>query len=69
MEIDEGLAELARERIRAAGADVTAVAGDGAGGRPVDALYDWVIAAYGVGPVSWAWIHGAVGVLPGRCPR
>ncbi|MEU8542976.1 methyltransferase domain-containing protein [Streptomyces sp. NPDC048717] len=57
VEVDESLAELARERIKAAGVDVTVVVADGAKGWPDGAPYDRVMATYAVDRIPWAWVE------------
>ncbi|MEW1700746.1 methyltransferase domain-containing protein [Streptomyces sp. NPDC091278] len=56
VEVDEDLTDAARERIKAAGQDVTVVVGDGADGWAPGAPYDRVIATYAVETVPWAWV-------------
>ncbi|MFJ5819360.1 methyltransferase domain-containing protein [Streptomyces sp. NPDC093108] len=57
VEVGEGLAELARERIKAARADVAVVVADGAKGWPAGAPYDRVISTYAVERIPWAWVE------------
>ncbi|WP_340559750.1 methyltransferase domain-containing protein [Streptomyces sp. GSL17-111] len=56
VEVDAELAEAARRRLRAAGADVAVRVGDGAAGRPDDGPWDRVIATYAVEEVPWPWV-------------
>ncbi|MFI5642043.1 methyltransferase domain-containing protein [Streptomyces goshikiensis] len=56
VEIDPGLAELARHRLAAAGLDVSVRTGDGNAGWPEAGPYDRVIATYAVDQIPWAWI-------------
>jgi protein-L-isoaspartate O-methyltransferase len=58
IEVDAGLAEQARSRLRAAGAAVDVHVGDGARGRPGEGPFDRVIATYAVDEVPWAWVAG-----------
>ncbi len=56
VEWDPLLADRARARLRAAGAEVEVVHGDGGRGWPDNAPYDRVIATYAVEEVPWAWV-------------
>lgn len=57
VEVDEGLADLARARLEAAGARVDVRVGDGARGWPHEAPYDRIISTYAVDVVPWAWVE------------
>ncbi|MEW1724176.1 methyltransferase domain-containing protein [Streptomyces sp. NPDC093109] len=57
VEVDPGLAEAARVRLGAAGAEVNVVTGDGAHGWAEGAPFDRVIATYAVDEVPWAWVE------------
>jgi protein-L-isoaspartate(D-aspartate) O-methyltransferase len=57
IDLDEDVAEQAREHLAAAGCpDVTVVSGDGAAGYPARAPYDRVIATVGVSDLAPAWL-------------
>ncbi|MCS0637782.1 methyltransferase domain-containing protein [Streptomyces sp. LP05-1] len=56
VEVDEGLAATAAQNLKAVGAEVAVVVGDGAAGRPGGAPYDRVISTYAVDRVPWAWV-------------
>lgn len=56
VEVDEQLAQVARENLKAAGVEVTVAVGDGAAGWPDGAPYDRVISTYAVDRVPWAWV-------------
>ncbi|MFI0937198.1 methyltransferase domain-containing protein [Streptomyces sp. NPDC021020] len=58
IEVDAGLAEQARSRLRAAGTAVDVHVADGADGWPDGGPYDRVIATYAVDSVPWAWVAG-----------
>ncbi|MEW2547269.1 methyltransferase domain-containing protein [Streptomyces sp. NPDC047002] len=57
VEVDEGLAGAARERVEAAGTPVDVRVADGALGLPEGAPYDRVIATYAVPRVPWTWVE------------
>lgn len=57
VEVDPVLAASARQRLDAAGVEVTVQVGDGAEGWPLGAPYDRIIATYAVDHVPWAWVQ------------
>ncbi|MFC8454096.1 methyltransferase domain-containing protein [Kitasatospora sp. NPDC057223] len=57
VEVDPGLAEGARTRLKAAGLDVATEIGNGTEGRPDGAPFDRVIATYAVERIPWAWVE------------
>ncbi|MFD7285305.1 methyltransferase domain-containing protein [Streptomyces sp. NPDC059863] len=57
MEIDAGLAAVARERLDAVGAGVVVKVGDGTHGDPEGAPYDRLMATYAVDEVPWSWVE------------
>ncbi|WP_405797905.1 methyltransferase domain-containing protein [Streptomyces sp. NBC_01506] len=56
VEADPGLAATARDRLAAAGADVTVVTGDGQRGHAPGGPYDRVESTYAVETVPWEWV-------------
>lgn len=58
IEIQENLAEEARECLKALGYDkVQVIAGDGAFGYPANAPYDRIVATVGYPDISWRWLE------------
>ncbi|GAA4947063.1 methyltransferase domain-containing protein [Yinghuangia aomiensis] len=60
VEVDEGLARIARENLAAVGVDVQAVSGDGLDGYAEGGPYDRVFVTCGIRTVPAAWLSQAV---------
>ena len=56
LEIDQGLAKSALERLESVGAGVAVELADGAAGWPLGAPFDRVVSTYAVERVPWSWI-------------